>query len=69
MITIEELDDGEVYAVDGHGCVGCMFRMSAKCIYRLCGRTERPDGRNVIYHPIDDVRTTMAYAVQQKTPR
>ena len=67
MITIEKLDDGEVYAIDGHGCVGCMFRMSMKCIHRRCGSTERLDGRNIVFQPINDVRTTMIYASQQGT--
>lgn len=69
MITIEKLNGKEVYAIDGHGCVGCMFKMSAECIYRFCVSVERPDGRNVIFRPIDDVRTTMAYATQQGTPQ
>lgn len=70
MITIEKLDGEEVYAVGGYReCKECMFARTISCPDRPCNSAERLDGRNVIFRPIDDVRTTMAYAVQQGTPQ
>lgn len=73
MITIEKLNGEEVYAVDdvdGYWvCKECMFARTISCPDRPCNSAERPDGRNVIFRPIDDVRTTMAYAIQQGTPQ
>lgn len=72
MITIEKLNGKEVYTVDVGGyraCKECMFARTTSCPDRPCNSAERPDGRNVIFRPIDDVRTTMAYAIQQGTPQ
>lgn len=70
MITIEELNGEEVYAVDSRNCKKCMLAFdNALCARVRCTRGERPDGRCVVFRPIDDIRTTMAYAAQQGTPQ
>lgn len=65
MITREIVDGEEYFAVDGH-CERCAFILgTAPCLRANCRPYERNDTRSVHFQPLNDVRTTMAYAIQE----
>ncbi len=58
MKTIEIINGQKVWAVDTTGtCHECMFRFAiTECNAGICTENDRPDKRNVIFQPYEEVQ-------------
>lgn len=68
MITKETQAGVEVFVLspETEKCSKCMFHYASnECNKAQCLSRERSDKRNVYFVPITDVKTAIAYAVQQ----
>ena len=68
MITKEVVNNEEKFAISvcgAYACPQCDNNRTLGCSTAVCGPQPRADGRSVYFVPLTDVKTSLAFTIQE----